>query len=296
MSKLFLCILYALLMLCALPVAAQDDDAASAEDEAELDLFDDDAETTDMGWSQLYLSGGVTYLDADGVFSVNMPDGENVTILNFDRAGLDESDASYWLALNWRSAHSRWGAWFGSWEYDVTGSNIWEDSLEIPGKEPIPVGASVTSEFDAKWYILESTYSFYRSKTVDTGIGVGFHIVDLDTRITARIQVDDVQDEVVTESLATLAPLPNLMLYLHWKLTPRWNLVSRFGYFGLDYKDYSGQMTNAHVMFNFDFADRWSLGLGYQFVDLDLRVDKEVHEQAYKVDFAGPITYLRFRF
>ena len=57
---------------------------------------------------------------------------------------------------------------------------MWEDSLPVGGTE-IPVGASVTSAFDAKWYILEATYSFYRSDTVDTGIGIGFHVVDIDT-------------------------------------------------------------------------------------------------------------------
>ena len=35
-------------------------------------------------------------------------------------------------------------------------------------------------------------------------------------------------------SLDTLAPLPNLLAYLHWKFTPRWNFVGRVGYFSLD--------------------------------------------------------------
>ena len=90
---------------------------------------------------QFYATFGVTYLGADGSFSARLPDGKEVTIINFDLAGLDERDSSYWLTLNWRSASSRWGAWFGSWQYDVTGSRVWEDSLPIGGTE-IPVGAS----------------------------------------------------------------------------------------------------------------------------------------------------------
>jgi len=285
-----------MLLLFSLPVVAQDSDTAEEEEAAHLDLFDDDAERTKMGWVQFYMSLGVTYLDADGRVGAILPNGNDVTIIDFDRAGLKETDVSYWLTLNWRSANSRWGAWFGSWRYDVTGSRTWEQDLEIPGKDPVYAGARVSSTFDAKWYILEGTYSFYRSDTVDTGIGFGFHTVDLGTSLTTKIQVGDESEKVVTEQLDTLAPLPNVLAYLHWKFAPRWSLVGRYGWFGLDYKDYSGSMTNAHAMINFEISPRWALGLGYQFVDLNLQADKTKYIQDYDINFSGPMAYARFHF
>ena len=284
------------MLLLTVPGIAQDDDSAAAEDETKLDLFDSDEERTADGWPRFYMAAGGTRLDADGRFSVKLPDGRSFNIINFDRAGLKETDSSYWLALNWRSANNRWGVWFGSWQYDVTGSRIWEEEIEIPQKETIPAGANVTSTFDAKWYILEATYSFYRSNTIDTGIGFGLHTVDFDTTVIAKVQVGEDTGKIISERLTTLAPLPNLMLYVHWKFAPRWDLVGRVGYFGLDYKDYSGEMTNAHGMVNFHLTPRWTLGAGYQFVDLDLQVDKTNYIQDYNIDFSGPITYLRFAF
>lgn len=284
------------LLLFAFPVTAQDSDAAGEEEVPNLDLFDDDAERTKEGWIQFYASFGVTYLDADGRMGIQLPDGDYVPIIDFDRAGLDETDSSYWLTLNWRSANSRWGAWFGSWRYDVTGSRIWEKPVEIPGKGPVPAGAYVQTTFDAKWYILEGTYSFYRSKTIDTGIGIGLHTVDLNTTINARIEVAEASKEVVSERLDTLAPLPNVLAYLHWKFAPNWSFVGRYGWFGLDYKDYSGEMTNAHAMVNYEFSPRWALGMGYQFVNLDLEVDKTKYVQDYDIQFSGPMAYLRFHF
>jgi hypothetical protein len=260
-----------------------------------LDLFDEDTELTENGWAQFYVSAGFMYLDGDGKFSARLPDGRDVTIIDFDRAGLKETDSSYWLSLNWRSATSRWGAWFGSWQYDVTGSREWQDSLPIGGTE-IPVGASVTSDFDAKWYILEATYSFYRSESVDTGFGFGFHTVDLDTTVTARFQIGDQETKIVSNRLDTLAPLPNVLVYLHWKFAPRWNMVTRLGYFGLDYDKYSGQMTNAHAMVNYQLSPRWSLGFGYQFVDLELDVEKTDFTQVYDIEFSGPMAFAKFRF
>ncbi len=260
-----------------------------------LDLFDEDAELTEKGWTQFYVAAGAMYLDGDGKFSARLPDGREVPIIDFDRAGLKDTDSSYWLTLNWRSANSRWGAWFGSWRYDVVGSREWEDSLPIGGTE-IPVGASVSSDFDATWYILEATYSFYRSASVDTGIGFGFHTVDLDTTITARVNIGDQEVQVVSKGLDTLAPLPNLLAYLHWKFAPRWNFVGRVGYFGMDYGDYSGEMTNLHAMVNYQFSPRWALGFGYQFVNLDLDVEKADFTQVYDIDFAGPIAFARYSF
>lgn len=276
-------------------VQARAGDEDSTDKSSELDLFDKDAEFTAQGWLQFYVSAGYMYLDGDGKFSVRLPSGDDVTIVDFDRAGLKETDSSYWLSVNWRSANSRWGAWFGSWQYDVIGSRVWEDSLPIDGTE-IPVGASVTSDFDARWYIFEATYSFYRSETVDTGIGFGFHTVNLDTTMTADFQVGDREAKIVISHLDTLAPLPNVLAYLHWKFAQRWSLVGRVGYFGLDYGDYSGQMTNAHAIFNVQLSPRWALGFGYQFVDLELDVEKAEFTHVYDFEFSGPMAFARFSF
>ena len=264
-------------------------------DESELDLFDKDTERTKQGWAQFYAAAGFMYLDGAGEFSVRLPDGNDVTIIDFDRAGLNDSDSSYWLSLNWRSAGSRWGMWFGSWQYDVTGSRNWQKSLPI-GDTEIPVGASVTSSFDAKWYILEATYSFHRSTKIDTGIGLGVLTMDLDTQLSASFEVGDREVNVVTSQLDTLAPLPNVLVYFHWKFAPSWNLVTRLGYFDLTYGDYSGRMMNAHAMFNYQLSQRWALGLGYQFVDLDLEIEKANFTKVYDIRFAGPMAFARFSF
>ena len=302
MRFMVLTTLMTLLSLYSLDLQAQSQSASAPVEEGDdtgevptLDLFDEDAELTKKGWTQFYVAVGAMYLDGDGKFSARLQDGREVTIIDFDRAGLKETDSSYWLSINWRSASSRWGAWFGSWRYDVVGSREWEDSLPVDGGD-IPVGASVTSDFDATWYILEATYSFYRSESVDTGVGLGIHTVDLDTTLTARVNIGDQEVQLVSKGLDTLAPLPNLLAYLHWKFAPRWNFVGRVGYFSLDYSDYSGEMTNLHAMVNYQLSPRWALGFGYQFVNLDLDVEKKDYIQVYDINFAGPMAFAKFRF
>lgn len=295
LTKLALIATASALLCNALPLFAQDSQA-DAEDETALDLFDDDVEGTKLGWPQFSMTIGFTYIDADGTFAVGLPGRDPITIINFDRAGLDETDASHWLSLNWRSSGSRWGAWFANWRYDVGGSRSWENEVTIPGYPTIPVGARVETRFDANWYILEATYSFYRTESLDTGIGFGLHTVDIDTQLVAQAYIGEEEIDVVYGRINALAPLPNILAYLHWNFLPRWNLTARYGWFGLNYDKYSGLMTNAHVMVSYELSDRVSLGGAYQFVKLDLDIEEEQYTQIYDVDFDGPMFYLRFRF
>lgn len=283
------------LLSSALPVFAQDSQV-DGEEETDLDLFDGDVERTKTGWPQFMVTIGATKINADGTFAVGLPGKDPITLINFDRAGLDETDASHWISLNWRSSESRWGAWFANWRYDVGGSRSWENEVTIPEYPTIPVGARVESSFDANWYILEATYSFYRSESLDTGIGFGLHTVDIDTQFVAQANIGEEEIDVVYGRIDALAPLPNILAYLHWNFLPRWNLTARYGWFGLNYDKYSGLMTNAHVMVSYELSDRVSLGGAYQFVKLDLDIEEEQYTQIYDVDFDGPMFYLRFRF
>jgi hypothetical protein len=111
--SIFVSTLASLLTLFCLDLLAQSpdspapaDDAGSVDEVTTLDLFDEDTELTKTGWAQFYVSAGLMYLDGDGRYSARLPDGSEIPIINFDRAGLKESDSSYWLSINWRSAHS----------------------------------------------------------------------------------------------------------------------------------------------------------------------------------------------
>ena len=279
------------------------DDQPSAEEESAettegLDLFDGDVEDTRSGWSQLWVSAGVMNLDAKGQFRAQLPNGQRVTIIDFERIGLKENDSTPWATLNWRSRNSRWGAWAAAWRYEVDGARMWEADLPLPEGGSIPAGALVESSFDTKWYIIEATYSIWRSETVDAGIGFGFHTVDLETSLLARVEIGEQEKEVVSGDIDTLAPLPNLVGYGVWRVGQRWQFTLRGGWFGLSYGDYSGQMVNAYALASFDLSERWAIGGGYQFIRLDLDVEDEdvPWTQIYDIDYAGPMAFLRFRF
>ena len=55
-------------------------------------------------------------------------------------------------------------------------------------------------------------------------------------------------------------------------------------------------MTNAHALINFSVTDRFTLGAGYQFVELDLDIERKRYREIYDIDFHGPVAFLRVWF
>ena len=120
--------------------------------------------------------------------------------------------------------------------------------------------------------------------------------MDLKSSLRGVVNAGDQEIETINETFDTLAPLPNILGYAYWKFADRWRLTVRYGWFGLSYKEYDGQMTNLHALLRFDLSSRWAIEGGYQFVKLDLDVEKEKYTRVYDVDFNGPMAVLRFNF
>ena len=55
-------------------------------------------------------------------------------------------------------------------------------------------------------------------------------------------------------------------------------------------------MTNSHIKVNLALSQRLSIGVGYQYVHLDVDVEEKRYTQIYDIDFDGPVAMLRFRF
>jgi hypothetical protein len=282
-------------MMPALTLAQAQDQEDDSQDDR-LALFDDDVELAQGGWPRFKLTVGAVRLDGDGTYRLRGPNGNKVTLVDFERVGIRDSDSSHFLSLTWRSETSRWGAWFANWRFENGGTRAWNQDFDFGSSTVIPVGASVTTTFDADWYIAEVSYSLVRTKTVDAGIGVGVHTVNLETELVARIDVGDQSREIVQADLDTLAPLPNVLGYVYWRLAPKWSFAGRMGWFGLDYDKYDGQMVNAFGSLNYDLNERWGLALGYQLVKLDVNVEDEPFSDIYDMDFSGPMLLLRINF
>jgi hypothetical protein len=283
-------------MLSAQTAIAQPDTASEPETEDENWLLDDDVDTNQKGWPRFALSLGFMSLSGDGQYTLQFPSGDRYPIINLDRLGLDSRDYSHWLTMTYRSRNSRWGAWFGNWRYDVTGSRVTSGDINLGNGVIVPGGTGIRTDMQADWFILEATYSLIQKENMELGVGFGAHTVRFKTGITGQYGIDGVDFQLVDEKITATAPLPNILGYAHWEFAPRWKLNVRAGWFGLSYDKYDGKMVNLFSTITYALGERWELAAGYQFVRLDLDVEEEFFTSRYDLDFEGPMASLRFKF
>lgn len=282
------------------PAALAQDNSAHDEqpdqDGEALEIFDQDADDNDEGWPRLALGLGYMWAKASGSYRIRGAGGNEVTLINFDQLGIDDRDASAWMNLKWRSRSSNWGAWAAYWTFSGAGFQIWEDELDLGDGTTIPAAIGVGTEFTTDWYILEATYSFVHNERWDVGIGAGFHVVDVDTSLAVGATIGDESQVEQVVRLDTLAPLPNILAYGRWRFSERWQATARYGWFGLSYDEYDGEMTNLHALLMFNISERWAFEAGYQLVKLDVDVNRDRFTERFDMEFNGPMIGLNYAF
>lgn len=68
-------------------------------------------------------------------------------------------------------------------------------------------------------------------------------------------------------------PLPVIGLRGSFALAPQWFIRQSFDYFYIKYGDYEGQLVDFNVAFEWDFWKYAGVGVGYNYVQMDLDYD-----------------------
>ncbi|RLQ20875.1 hypothetical protein DWB85_15015 [Seongchinamella sediminis] len=215
--------------------------------------------------------------------------------VDLDDLGIKDDDASWALEGRWRFK-PRWMLVGLAYQFDQSGRRAVEKDFNFDGKE-FQAGASVDTKLSIDTYILDIMYSAYSTSNAEFLLGGGIHAIDLETSITGRAFVGNIEREASTGSSELLAPLPNLRAQAYYKLNDHWGLALYAGWLSANYGDYDGGFTYIHPRLAFGIGDTWALTLGYQYVKLDLTQEKSSNrENEYDIDFRGPTLFLNYRF
>jgi hypothetical protein len=258
-----------------LPVMAQD--AAGSEDELK-------------GWPRWTIQLGVIDLDTNPRIGVRNDDYQP-PLVDFERFGFTGRETSGWLRTNWRFGEY-WSAEFSAYRYDNSTTRVIDEEFEFD-ETVYPVNATVASQLQTDLYVFNLYRSIFRNKKTDIGIGGGFYFVDLD--VSLDIQGSGPQP-LASSRNDFLAPLPNVVGYANFRLSPRWTWRNRLGWFGLDYDDYSGDMVTLLSSVELAVHENWGVGLGYSLVDLSLDVEEGPRTTTFNIDYDGPYAFITFDF
>ena len=237
---------------------------------------------------------GATWLKADGNFS-STRDGEPTDKISTGDLGVDDSETNLYVGARWRFAE-RWRLTFNYFALD-TDSKINQNFDELDFGDIDASGfLAVDTKFNTDFYIAQVGYSFLKNERAELGIGAGVHVVNFDTKLKVSGGINNVSGSVQSDSIDLTAPLPNILGYGAYAITPKLSLEGGVGWFGLDYNDYSGKLVTLVANLEYRLTDHFGVGVGYNYVDMDLTIDKSSRKDKYDLDYKGPVAYISASF
>jgi hypothetical protein len=161
---------------------------------------------------------------------------------------------------------------FGYYGFNRDGSVTLTEDLEI-GDEIFGAGSQVSSELDLGFYTIDYMYSFYQGEKWEISGGLGAYWIDLEFSAAGYVIVNNqpVLDDYVSTDFN--GPLPFIGLAFEYYITPKWLAIVKGGYFGLSVGDIDGTLANLGAKLEYQFTQRFGLGLGYDGFRIDVDID-----------------------
>ena len=217
------------------------------------------------------------------------------TPVDVDDIGLDTSQTSPWGSIRWRFGE-RWALNFHYDRFDQDGKAKAESEFNFDGVV-YPAGARLDTKFRADAYILDVSYTLWKQRNYELGLGVGVHGFDLDMGIRGTVNIGDAVLEIGDAKEEFIAPVPNLRVFGIYAFTPALSLSGSAGWLSMSYENWDGGFLYLRGLVEYRLTEHWGAGVGYQFTDVDIehnRSDGDFEE--YEVDLNGFHGYVSYSF
>jgi opacity protein-like surface antigen len=237
---------------------------------------------------------GASWLKADGSFS-STREGDPTEKLTTSDLGVDDTETNAAFSARWRFTE-RWRLTFDYFGLDVNG-NVREDFDNLDFGDIQASGfLAVDTKFKTDFYIAQVGYSLLKNERAELGIGAGVHIVRFDTKLKVSGGINNASGSVQSDSVDLTAPLPNVLGYGTYAFTPKLSLDGSVGWFGLSYSDYDGNLLTLAANLDYRLTDHFGVGVGYNYINMDLTINKSNRKDKYDIDYKGPVLYVTASF
>ncbi len=237
---------------------------------------------------------GASWLKADGSFS-STREGDPTEKLTTSDLGVDDTETNAAFSARWRFTE-RWRLTFDYFGLDVNG-NVREDFDDLDFGDIQASGfLAVDTKFKTDFYIAQVGYSLLKNERAELGIGAGVHIVRFDTKLKVSGGINNASGSVQSDSVDLTAPLPNVLGYGTYAFTPKLSLDGSVGWFGLSYSDYDGNLLTLAANLDYRLTEHFGVGVGYNYINMDLTINKSNRKDRYDIDYKGPVLYVTASF
>ena len=160
---------------------------------------------------------------------------------------------------------------------------------EIPWDDVIfEDGVDVTAGTDAS-----VTRIYFSRKMIEPGhhdlrLGAGIHRMTVGAFIEGTATLNDQSTESRTDDVTAKAPLPNLGAWYRYSPSDRWVFTIRADWFSASFGDISGELIDLLAGVNFRIFNNVGVGVNYQRLSLNGRVDADNWIGELDIVYSGP--------
>ncbi|GJM07987.1 MAG: hypothetical protein DHS20C11_02630 [Lysobacteraceae bacterium] len=217
--------------------------------------------------SKFGIGGGVFFPSADTSLRVDASNSDIGTGIDLEGdLNFDKDDTVGRLTAFWRPAQKH-RIFVDYYAIDRSSRTTLKGDLEIDG-EIYPIDTVVNASFDTTVVPIFYEYSIYQTPRTEVGIGGGVHWLDLEFAINAT-------GTTLNEFSSVSGPLPLIGFSVDHMMTDQWMFTGSLQAFSANVGDYDGSIVSAAIGVEYWFNRNFSLGVGYDYFDLDVDLDKQ---------------------
>jgi len=163
------------------------------------------------------------------------------------------------------------------------------DETIVVGDTEYLIQANITAGFDYTVHSVSYGYSLRADKESNLDLLLGVYYLNTDFSIA--------EDSLGNSNAVNGAgPLPLIGLNYEKNLSGNWNLGARATIFTLDTGEYSGSVFDTRIRVDYQFTDRFALGLAYNWQRLNLGVEDTQVNGDFDMTMQGAELSAIFRF
>jgi len=204
-----------------------------------------------------------------------------------DDLGLDSSDTVVRLDTYYRF-NPRHRIDFSVFDLSRDATATIDRSIQF-GDEIFDINSTISTDNDMTIYKLAYTYSLLQRDKGYLGAIGGLYVLSTDMDL-ADIDTGQFEGDGLT------APLPVIGLRGEYQLAPRLSIRSSGELFAIEFDNVDGTLFDFYVGLDYQFSDKFSAGLGYNNVSLDVDADGSDFKGSLDWSYDGALLSVAYSF
>jgi len=239
--------------------------------------------------NRFVIGGGLFQAKTNASIGAETLNGGLSAELDFDSIGLDGSSSSP-MAYALLRLGNRWRI---ELDYtDVENGGTGElDAIDLGGIT-IPLDIQAESSVKTRFISTRLGFSLVRNESAELGLSLGVSAASIDISLAGTATDLGSASARITADV----PLPSVGVYGTIALTRSLSIGGRAGLFSIDYGDDKGKLQDLFASVDYFFGKNFGVGIGYKYVNIDVKLKQDDYYQLYNISQSGPVAYATLGF